>query len=214
MSSNEDNLRREILGDAERRAERTVARARRDAEKMLADMRREHEVVAATRLAEAEVEAEARYRAMTAGIEHELRKNWLQCREAVFDEMMARALDQVENLTGIERRRSLERLLTEALRAMGPADVRVRANEACAAALEAEVVEAARQAAWGEAGAGVAVHIAVDPRVKPGLVVESLDGRLLFDNTYATRLARTRSEMRASLQAFSRAEEGNGKEHD
>ena len=213
MNTNEEKLRQEILGDAERHAERTLARARSDAQKALEQVRTDHAALATQRLAEADTEGEERYQAITSSIVHDLRNGWLKHRETVVADLLDQALTHAEELGETERRESLRQLLSEALEAIGQTAMTIRANAECARLLDENTIETAATAAWKQRGHTV-VNVIVDPELRPGLVAESTNGRRLFDNTYVTRLARLRAELRALVDTAVGREEDDKQGHD
>lgn len=209
MNDNERKLQQEILGDAQRKAERLLARARGDAEKALAQQRQEAGRSRSRRLEEAQREAEASARAITARIRHQVQSLWLQRRERCFDALFTEMQEALENGQDIDRERSLRQLLQEALEALGPRPAVLRVNTATAAVLTAAVV--------GEVQAGLPaaapLECQVDDSLTAGLLIESKDGLRRFDNTYATRLRRLRGALRAQLSAGLASTESDDEAH-
>ena len=208
MSEQEEKLRQEILGDARRKAERAIKRARRDAEKTLEAVRAEQDEARGKRLEAATREAEEKYRAVTAGIAYTIRRRWLLQREEVLDKLFAAMLPEIEAGEGIDRARSLRELLREALEAIGPAPVRLRLHPR-----DIEILDETSRAEVWRAAFGTESSPAMDMDVEPdesigrGLILESRDGRHMFDNTYATRLTRLRPVLRTELCAGFTADE-------
>jgi vacuolar-type H+-ATPase subunit E/Vma4 len=201
MNDNENKLRQELLADAQRQAEQAMGRARAAATNALAVVREEQAQVREKRLQEAQLEAEARARAITARIRHEVQRRWLMLREEGLERLFAEVLPRLERGDGIDRQRSLRQLLQEALEALGPMAVKVRLNPDSAALLTAEALAAVCSLAWPNATPPPRVERAIDAGLRPGVVVESADGRLVFDNTYATRLERLRGPLRSLASA-------------
>lgn len=201
MNDSESKLQQELLSDAERKAERAVNRARSDAAKALAAVRDEQAKVRAERLDETRRDGEARARAITARVRHEVQRRWLTLREAGLERLFAELLPRLEAGDGIERERSLRQLLQEALEAMGPLAVNVRLSPESATLLTDAVMAEVRSLAWPNADALASVSRVIDASLRPGVLVESADGRFVFDNTYATRLERLRSPLRSLASA-------------
>lgn len=200
MNGQEEKLRQEILGDARRKAARTVKRAQRDVEKMLKAVRDQHEKLAEERHKAAGREAEEKHRAVSASIEHEIRKRWLTAREQALDEYFEDMLPELERGDDIDRSRSLRELLCEALSATGPVPVRLRLRSADLHALDADALAACLAEAFAPEGReGAAIEVVEEEGIKGGLVLETRDGRMVFDNTYATRLNRLKGTLRADV---------------
>jgi vacuolar-type H+-ATPase subunit E/Vma4 len=213
MNDSESKLQQELLGDAEHKAERTVSRARSDAAKALAAVQGEQATTRAERLQQAQREAEARARAITARVRHEVQRRWLTLREAGLDDLFAAVLPRLEKGDGIDRERSLRQLLQEALEAIGPVAVTVRLEPESAALLTTAAIAAVCSQAWPNAGAPPSVTRVIDASLRPGVLVESADGRFVFDNTYATRLERLRSPLRSLASAGMASAESDDDSH-
>jgi len=197
MNDSESKLQQEILSDAQRKADRIIGRAHSDSDKALTAVREEHARLRDQQLQEARREADEKARAITARVRHEIQRRWLTLREEGFDQLFSSLLTTLEQGTGIDRQRSLRQLLQEALAAIGPRDAVVRLNPACAALLtDAVVADVAAALPPGVRGSAT-LRRQVDDALRPGVVVESVDGQRFFDNTYATRLGRLRSDLRA-----------------
>ena len=213
MNDSESRLQQELRGDAERQAGQLMSQARADAAKALAAVRDEQAKVREERLEATRLEAEAQARAIGARIRHEVQRRWLTLREEGLDRLFAEVLPRLETGAGIERERSLRQLLQEALEAMGPMAVRVRLNPDSATLLTAEALAEVCSQAWPHAGAPASVDRAIDASLRPGVLVESVDGRFVFDNTYATRLERLRSPLRSLASAGTAAAESDDDSH-
>lgn len=201
MSQSESKLQQELLGDAELRAEQVLNRARGDAAKALAAVRDEQAKERETRLRDARREAEARAHAITARIRHEVHRRWIRLREQGLERLFADVLPRLEQGQDIDRERSLQQLLQEALEAMGPRAARVRLNPESAAVLTLAALAEVRSQAWPQADPSASLSLVVDSSLRPGLRLESADDRFVFDNTYATRLERLRGPLRSLVSA-------------
>ena len=213
MNDSESKLQQELLGDAEHKAERAVNRARSDAAKALAAVQDEQAKVREERLQEVRREAEARARAIMARIRHEVQRRWLTLREAGLDRLFAEVLPRLETGDGIDRELSLRQLLQEALEAMGPMAVSVRLNPESAVFLTAAAIAEVCSQAWPTAAVPASVGRVIDESLRPGVLVESADGRFVFDNTYATRLERLRSPLRSLASAGMTSAESDDDSH-
>lgn len=199
MQEQENRLQQEILQDARRKAERALERARRDADALAKAVQTRAAEARETALAKAREEGASRARAVTAGIRHQVQREWLGRREAVLAEALQRALTEVEHGSEVDPVRSLGALLREAVAALGTREgliVRVRPAD------EGRLRDAVLPALALPAGTVRSWTVVADPDLGGGLVVETADGRRRCDQTYAARLARLRAELR---QAIARA---------
>jgi len=200
MQEQEAKLQQEILQDARRKAERTVERAHKEAERLSQAVRLEQGRAAEALQAKAGAEAVARARAVLAGIQHDVHKQWLRRRELVLDQVLADALRRVEQGEGFDRGRSLLERLVEALAVMGgdtPVVIAVSAQDA--PLLDAAVLAAAAQQLKAGADASIGWRVVGDPELASGFVVSSADGRRRFDQTFTARLARLKRALRQAV---------------
>ena len=192
MPEKTDKLRQEILADAERKAERTMKRAQRDADKLREETKKQNEKMRARRIAEAKRQAEGRARAIVAGIPYEERRIKLLAQEQVFDEVFNASLRKLrEDTASIDREVSLKQLLAEALSAMpddGEVNVYVKQDDRKAA-----------EKALADTTNGAHASLEADSRSDGGVVVSDASGRMRFDNSYASRFAREKDQLRAEI---------------
>jgi len=199
MDATATRLEQELLVDARRQAERVTGRAREQVAQSLAAMRAQVAAEREAQLAEAHHEAEVQARSVAARARLDERRHWLLLREQCFEGLFGGGLAALESGVGIDRERSLRELLHEALEAVGPGPVTLRVGPAAAALLSEAAIAEVQAQAWPAGGRGAAVRRVVEESLRPGVVVESADGSRVFDNTYATRLARLRDSLRAMV---------------
>ena len=199
MNEQEQKLREEILADAQRKADRLVKRARRDADKAVRDVKKKHEKTRQQRLEEAEHTARGRERSILAGIQHELRRRWLERRETVLHTVLQEALEKARRGDGIDPRRSLCQLLTEALAQIGEDSLTVRLRPDQQELLEPADLERAARQAWDGKSAGDRLRREKKAGMDAGVIVETRNGHRRCDNTYAARLHRLRDALRARV---------------
>jgi vacuolar-type H+-ATPase subunit E/Vma4 len=122
--------------------------------------------------------------------EQEARTRTLPARAAALDRIFARARERIEARAGHpELAGVIESLVTDALAYLPPGGVSVR----CAPAI-AQAAAAALRAAGRDDG-----RVVADPTVPLGVLVESDDGRVTVDATFARRLDRERATLAAGL---------------
>jgi vacuolar-type H+-ATPase subunit E/Vma4 len=198
MAENENKLGREILADATKTAEQAVAKAHKEADAILAAARNRQAIRRTDRLAAAETETAARIGTRRAVGEVDSRRRSVLSLESVVQDVLNRAAQQVRSQDGIDRRRSLIGLLEEAAAAVGKTSLIVRMAPADLDRVgEPVVLETARRAA-GSGPAG-SVAIAPDASLEGGVIVESADGRLRFDNGPSARARRLSKLLRPRI---------------
>lgn len=209
MEASATKLEQELLVDARREAERLLSRAREHVAQSLAAVRTQMAADREAQLAEARREAEVQARSVDARARLEERRRWLLLREECLEHLSAAVLAALEAGHGLDRERSLRGLLREGLEAIGPGPVVLRMGPAAAAMLSDAVVAEERARAWPAAGPAATVRCVMDATLRPGVVVESADRSRVFDNTYATRLARLWSSLRSMVAEGISAMEGD-----
>ncbi len=172
----------QLEADTEARIRRKQAAAQAEAERVLSEARAEGEARgrrrAARRLATADAEG---------------RKEWLQARDALIREAIDRARAQIAGFAdspdavGI-----LRRLIAEAVAVLPAGPLRIRAPAEYAPRL-------------AEALRGIAEADRLQPVLEAdsvpggGVIVETEDGRLRFDNSFEARLRRQQDQLRHDL---------------
>jgi V/A-type H+/Na+-transporting ATPase subunit E len=165
------------LAEARGRAEGIVAAARAEVEHVAAEARREGEARGRRRAAE-----------LVALTDAEARLLRLRAREALIDDAIERARTRLAELAGGPGAAALlQALVAEALAVLPPGRLRLRAAERDRPHLEA---------ALRSLGAGERAELHLEPAASEGVIVESEDGRLRFDNRFEARLHRERESLR------------------
>jgi len=172
----------QLEAETAERVRRKQAAAQAEAERVLSEARAEGETRgrrrAARRLAMADAEG---------------RKQWLLARDALIREAIDRARLQIANFADSpDAVRVVRALIAEALAVLPDEPLRVGAPAACGPLLE----EALRQSA----SAGRLQPVLESNSIPGGgLIVETVDGRLRFDNSFEARLRRQQDKLRHDL---------------
>jgi V/A-type H+/Na+-transporting ATPase subunit E len=148
-------------------------------------------------LSDARVEGEARGRRRAARLlamaDAEGRKEWLQARDALIREAIDRARAQIANFADSpDAPRVLRDMVAEALAVLPDGPLRVRAPAEYAPLLEEALHPTASD------GRSQLV-LESDPVPGGGVIVETADGRLRFDNSFEARLRRQEDQLRHDL---------------
>lgn len=192
--SQEDRLQQEILAEAKSRADKIVARAQSAANSAKARAEKEAAALRERTLEQSKKEYEQKARNIIQGIWMEERKMWLRKREECLEAFFGSLLKEAQELEGGDRDRekSLRNLAVEALQALECDGLVVKISKTDAALVTPQWLD-------GVAGKHLQATIVVDETIKGGLRVESSDGRLSYDNTYAGRLLRLKESFRREL---------------
>jgi len=191
-------LKREILADAEKRAQAVVRRAERDADKAKEEAADQAAAEKREALAKAEsAAAHAASRTMaTVPIEKARRRAHAQ------EEAIQRAIDAatggVADLEGKERIAVLVRLLVDAAKRLDEPELLVQAGAADQQALPEVCAEAQTQLA--AEGLSVTFHVDESPAsMNAGIVARTLDGHRIVDHSQEARRKRLGPQLRSAL---------------
>ncbi len=127
--------------------------------------------------------------------EAESHRQLLWAREGVIDQAIAGARARLAAFAAMpEAPERLAQLIGEGLSVLPPGPVRVRVPPAYAPLLDRGARERVAGGEW-------TVTFAADAAVPDGVLVETEDGRLCFDNTFAARIRRRKQRLRRLVAA-------------
>lgn len=150
----------------------------------------EIEAVHAAAVREGEERGRRRAAALLAVADSQARLTLLHARETHIQEALARTRNQLAELNGLPNARAvLAAFIREALRALDPGPVRVRVSESQAALLDDATRRQLAAGRW-------ALHFEAAVVAGGGVIVETEDGRLRFDNSVDARIRRRTHELR------------------
>lgn len=196
---NRKALSDEILNDARKKAARAAKRAERDAKQVLGRAKKQADADAEKVLDAARQRAERQARSILATVEQEARRDRLEAQEAVLDGIFRQALGRAVGRKGYNYPRAMAALAAEGIRAMHADEVVLGFADGCAGIATDEWLADVKR----RAGRNVTIRVADQPEpIKGGLVVRSADGRLVYDNSFAVRLARRRPSLRREVAAM------------
>lgn len=190
-----DEILRSLKGEAEEESSRLLTDARRKAAELLAAARAEEELGREALLASADAEI-AREGHVTLG---RTRARLNLEREAVRAEAVEQVFTEVRSRLSEARespgyRTGLSALLREAMgAARGPVEVKVRPEDVASAA-----------------AANPHVPVTPDLRLDGGVIVCSVDGSVVLDNSLGTRLERASKLLRHEVTQLLFGDEPNG----
>jgi len=191
-----------IQADAEVQVQRSKTDAERAGQMELKKVQRQADTVRKEVLAKAEESAaKARAREL-ATAKTEARRILLAARET----LIAQALGQIEEALKALRadtgryRTSLLHLAGEAIPAVGCDEVVLKVSKGEEAVVDGAFLEELAAGVRASAGRRFQVDLCVEERdLGGGCVAESVDGRVVFDNTFRRRLERAMPGIRAAI---------------
>jgi len=192
MKLPEDNLRAEIIADAEKKSARLLKRAQKDADELFESTRKLNEQQKQAQLNEARNEAAAKVQAIDASTAYEIRQQWLIRQEQVIAEILQTTLALAEAAPTPQLQLSLKQLLCEAVAAF-PDDTALRLQ------LRPEHVPLLEPMLTTIPHCSATLSIEPDSQMASGLIVSSIDNRRRYDNTYRARLQRLRQKLRIGI---------------
>jgi V/A-type H+-transporting ATPase subunit E len=179
-----------IRQQGEEEAAQAAAKGREQAEQILAAARQEAEAIRAAAQREGETRGERRAAEILAVATARRRMNLLQARESLIDEALARVRARLKDLASLPGAADqLAELIREGLAALPAGPVRARIAPGDAALLAPPVLAALGAGQW---------ELRVEPSAVPGggVILETADGRLSFDNSLDARGRRRRDRLR------------------
>lgn len=192
-------LAEEIVEDARKRAERTMARARAEVEKIGAQARADAEAQAEKIRTEAEQRARRKAEMIARTVDQEVARRKLRAREAVVQQALDEAKKRLDAISGDEYKRSLIRLAAAAMREMPCEEFIVRVSTRAEDNIAPAWLAAELGKALDEHGRKAVIQVELRADLPRGVLVKSGDGRLQWDNTFDTRLKRLRAGLRRRI---------------
>jgi len=189
-------LAEEILQDARRRASEIQAAAKAEAEKMLSEAQAVARTEAEKILAEHNARAQRRAEMILRMVKQEVARGKLRARDTVIQAALDQAWERLSNIPLDEYQKVVTGLAVAAIRQMPASDFVVKVGVVAGLNLDAESLASEIVAALSKEGR--TVNVRVQPHSTPahGVLVESADGRLRWDNTFEGRLTRLRPMLR------------------
>jgi len=191
---NYDSLAKEVMADAERKAKRAIAQAKRDAEKIADKARQEARALRESILDQARKRAERDAAIVRAGFKIEAKRRDLSHRQDVITKILALARQKLAASNGYDRGESLAKLVAQAVSAIRADALIVRVAPEDRQALDDQFTARVREAVGGN----VDIKIG-EASISGGAIVESADGRQVYDNSYEARLERLAPTVRLSI---------------
>lgn len=190
-------LRKEILADASKRAERVRRAATKDADRILAGARRTARTAGDAILAKANDDAAATARVELAAVPLQRRRMELVARQEAIDAVFHDGLDALR-ARDYDAPAAIARLALAAARDMQRTALVLRVAEPDQHVLDDALLDRLSQ----DAPPGASFQRGDPlPDTAGGVLVQTPDGREFFDNTFEARLHRLRESLRNTVAA-------------
>jgi vacuolar-type H+-ATPase subunit E/Vma4 len=194
VEENIDALSRAVLRDARSEAEQLQSDAKTKADEILQRAKEQADLQSKEILQHARSEAERLRGQVVASAQLKARTMQLEAREKLLDKVFDAAR---EKLSSVQKRSDYDQiaaqLLREALIQLKADHAEVRADEATMKALKTQTLE--------QISKELNAHITMGKNLESGhgVVVDTSDGRLHYDNTLETRLSRLQNGLRSAV---------------
>ena len=195
--TSQEALCAEILADSRHQSEELVRGARRDANALLAKAAAAAEKARQQRLELARAEAARRKKLILATVPVETGRLRAARIEALLQSIYAEARRRLTTRHGFDYRKTLVALAAEAIGQMAGAEFVVKLSVADRAALGDGLAE---EIARRSSRLSLTITLSDDPTItEPGLIVQDVESRQVWDNRLLARLERLWPELRRQL---------------
>lgn len=201
--------------------QKIIAEIQKSAERQIADIRAQAEEKAGSVMAEARAQADGQEQSILARGEQEARREsqrilaeariqarreTVSAQEAVVQESFAQARDRLTRIAAEGRDGDisyavvLERLIADSVISAGTAELEVLVNARDRNVVTQALLEKIAGETGRELGCTVTLRVSDEPlQCSGGVVVRSGDGNLRVENTFESRLARFREDIRTRV---------------
>jgi vacuolar-type H+-ATPase subunit E/Vma4 len=186
----------EILQDANRKASEILSAARAEAEKIVSQAKATARSEAEKILAEHRARAVKRAEMTLRTVEQQVARDKLHARDTVVQASLDQAAAHLEEISGEAYKEAAVRLAIAAARHMPAGDLVAKVTAASGANLDESSLASEIAAVLQKEGKTVHIRVQVQPGPSKGVIVESAEGRLRWDNTFEARLRRLRPSLR------------------
>lgn len=200
--ANEDarkSLESEILQEGRKKADALLTAAKAEAEKLLSEARATAQTVKDKALQEARHRADKRAEMILRTVEQEVARRKLRAREEIVQTAMDQAAGLVQNVSGADYRRAVVRMALEAVRWMCASDFVVTVTPVPGETLDVDALAAEIVGECRKHNRSITLKIQTSPSPLRGVIVDSTDGRMRWDNRFDTRLRRLRGDLRRRI---------------
>jgi V/A-type H+-transporting ATPase subunit E len=206
--SSEKRLEKEILDDAHKRAERAVKRATRDAQKLTAEAEKNAEEEAQKILEQSRERARKQRAVILATVDIEIEKRRVARQEEMIKSVFDEALKRLRETRSYDYRQSVIQLASDALGKMQGNEYTIRLRTSDERFADDSLIEAIREKLNARD-----FNLRIETSsADAGPVVESSDGRQVYNNSFDARLRRLQDPLRKRVAET--IFEESGKQHE
>jgi len=209
-SSSQKKLEEEILADARRRADRIIKRAKREAEKIAEQGEKAAQEEAKRIIARFAERAERMAAVARASVDIEIEKKRLARQEQAIQSIFEEAMKKLGDKRSYDYKTAVINLASYAIRKMAGNDLTIRLDKSDKTFADNSLVDAIKERVKEKA-----INLKVSSSassIGAGVLVESADGRQLYDNSFEKRLKRLREPLRKKVADIIFGEHGERRE--
>ena len=182
----------EILQDAKRKTDEILSAAKAEAEKIVRQAKATAQSEAEKILSEHRARAGKRAEMTLRMVEQQVARGKLHARDTVIQAALEQAAAHLVEISGEAYKEAVVRLAVAAARHMPAGDLVAKVTAAPGANLDESSLASEIAAALQKEGKTVNIRVEVQSGPSKGVVVESAEGKLRWDNTFEERLRRLR----------------------
>ncbi|MFH1717545.1 MAG: V-type ATP synthase subunit E family protein [Planctomycetota bacterium] len=184
------NEEKEIIAEAEKRAEEKRKYAEKKIESLLNDARKD-----------AQEQAETVKKKIISGVEFEIKRRSLRLRSVLMRDLTDRVEKKLALMIGDSKYKSvLVDWITEAAVGLDAESAQINASEKERKLVDAELLAEVAKRIYEHAGRQVALGLSdAEPLKSQGVVLTAADGRTAFNNQVTTRMLRSQREIRTLI---------------
>lgn len=203
VQSSPDVLGQEIRNQSENEVESILSQARAEAKQIVNKAQVEANGIRDDIVKKAETRADQVKRKILSGVHLEVKRQKLNTREKILDQIFKRVASQLEAFCQTDAYAPLlQKLVAEGILAINVESVRVLPGKIEKSLLTEKMLSQIKKDVQSSTGWSPEIVVAERPLPDTGVVIVSSDERMLFDNRFKTRIQRNQNEMR--LEAVKR----------
>jgi len=196
----EEKIKEEILKDARAKADKILAKAGATEETILAQAKEEAENYYDTAIRDAQTRAEQEKKRIFGNLPLEEQRIARRTRENVIEKAIGQALQIISLGEKFDYPASLKLLIIEGALSLGEDTIDCRIRKEDEQILSETFVKSIQDEISAHNHKQAKIRIVADPEQrKSGVILESADGRKVFDNTYPARFKRMKNEIRLKI---------------
>jgi len=196
----EQKIKEEILKDARAKAEKILAKARSHEEQILAKAKNEAGDYYNTAIREAQAKAEQEKKRIFGNLPLEEQRIVRRARENAIEKAVQAAFQTISRGEKFDYPASLRLLITEGALALGEDAIICRIRKEDEQIFSEAFVRSIQDVISAQSHTEAKIQVVADSEQRnAGVILESADGRKVFDNTFHARFKRIKDEIRLKI---------------